>query len=714
MYTAARSAVAALADDTVAGNVHSLLFADEPLDEARAHFVLAQAFERAASAAPDGELLVALWVYGLCLEKWEKSEDYSRIRTVLDALEEVHASRSEEAAGVQARLLSVLVRQARLMHYEMGVEEAMNCSCPVAMGERAREVVNGLRPLIAELDGLTADGAVSGDLAELCDVVRADADLNGTYFAELAEVADVVLRFVDPAAGGNPDFARVLTRLERAEEDPALEGDQYVSELRAHRASLKALSETADKPRLRIDAAEVVYVYPFALGFPFALGSVSPAAAVEQTLRGDVTTALEAAGFAPAYHRPLALNDLWDRSDRHESGYSGASVELPRITVQTTAHGWIEEHYPWYEALLTFHVEVRLSRLGNHSLRITTQIAEAGLHDVNQALRRGSRAMGAELVRSDGHPTAWEKVVDYADDVIAAIADALRAEPVRNLDAPFHVVLGAQSISVELPDGTASKATAETLEQAVGSTLLFHPVRHLATSLEEWVRYPPPEVENVLAGQGYLDELIVRTDNTTILFMPSSPEWLIDEYQEMVEFVASAPPLLTLWEKDAMSLDRRLETMLESKDVRVQELHTHELEILGLERAVRAQLAFLHSQALCRTRGQRTFLTALWEAAGLPELETELEEGLTRLAERQERIAAMLRRADQEHTDRLSGRVQIVLAVIAAGSLAGVLQWLNDAYGLGGNLSAILESVLLGAAAALVVLAVAAWTRGSR
>jgi hypothetical protein len=323
--------------------------------------------------------------------------------------------------------------------------------------------------------------------------------------------------------------------------------------------------------------------------------------------------------------------------------------------------------------------------------------------------------MGAEKVKSEGHPTTWENVADYADEVIATIAGALRATPVRNLNALSHVVLGARSISVELPDGTASPASAETLEQTVGATLLFHPVRHLATSLEEWVCYPPPTVDNLLAEQGYVGELIVRTDNTTVLFMPKSPEWLIDEYEEMVEFVASVPPLFTLWEKDALDVNMRLKKMLRIEHVPVRELHAHEVAILEHEGAVREQLAFLHSQALCRTRGQRRFLNQLWKAAALRALEDELEEGLTRLAERQARIAAMIRRADQEHSARLSERVQIVLALIAAASLAGVLQWATSAYEIGGGLlSAIIQSSILVAASAFVALAVAKWTRGSR
>ena len=220
-YIAAHSAVTALAGDGAGDDVLALLFAERRPEAAHAETVLRRTFERAASSAPDGELLVALFVYGLCLEKWEKSEDYARIRTILETLGEVHARRADGNADAPARLLSVLVSQTRLMAYEMGVEEAMNCSCPVAMGDRAREVVDGLRPLIAELDGsLSADGELAGDLAELRDVVRADARRNDAYFAELAAVADVVLRFVDPAAGGEPRLRGRATGLADAEGDP--------------------------------------------------------------------------------------------------------------------------------------------------------------------------------------------------------------------------------------------------------------------------------------------------------------------------------------------------------------------------------------------------------------------------------------------------------------------------------------------------------------
>ena len=149
---------------------------------------------------------------------------------------------------------------------------------------------------------------------------------------------------------------------------------------------------------------------------------------------------------------------------------------------------------------------MRLSRLGNHYVRIRSTLKGAGLHDVNQALRRGSRAMGAEKVTFPGHHRTWDKVADYASTVVEEVANSVGAHPVVNPDATFHSVFGARSISANPPDGRGSPANVETLtdDDVLGANLLFNPVRHLSTSLEEWIRYPAPEVKKERAGRAGL------------------------------------------------------------------------------------------------------------------------------------------------------------------------------------------------------------------
>ena len=229
----------------------------------------------------------------------------------------------------------------------------------------------------------------------------------------------------------------------------------------------------------------------------------------------------------------------------------------------------------------------------------------------------------------------------------------------------------------------------------VGASLLFNPVRHIPTSLEEWIRYPHPTVTNLLA-QGYAGDLVARTDNTTVAFMPASPDWLILEYEEMIEFIASIPPLLTLWTGRAGHLADRLDDMLrgiekqiERGEYPIDQLQNHEMEIRSLESDIRGQLAFLHSPALCLTLAQRQFLDNLWGAAGLPALERELEKRLTLLADRQGRIAAMVssidernRRKELDKQRKRTETLTFVLGVVTVLGLSQLLSWINPAFGL--------------------------------
>jgi hypothetical protein len=719
-YSALAEAVSAANDSAAKAVLDDLLFAPEvptrekTWDDLGIAFALAS--DGAAHEAPtDDELLLALYLYGRCLQKWEQTEDYDRIHEVLGALGEMSAARWPlgENAGARMLLMSRIVSQAQAVRTAMDVEDAMSCSCPVAVGTRARRIVT-------DLNALSEPAAKPGeDLASLREIVLSDARRSMRYFDTIAAVADKIFEFVQLDVDGRVafDFRDTLEALRKAECDPVIKGDVYESELRAHRVAVEALRDRAENPHVQINAAGVTYVYPFALEArekADARAADVPAlldgnATVTQASAGDFAEKLTAAGIRPLGVRKLDLNDLWDplagepgeagtpdRRDGTEFGYSGASIELPPISVTTTATG---------EPPLEFTAEVRLSRLGNHHLLVRSHLENAGLHEVNQALRRGSRGMGEETFEDLKSATFLKsaRFPEYADGAIKTIATALDAEPVINLKAPYHVVLAARSISVHGPDGSSSPASIAEVKRAVGASLLFHPVRHLTTSLEEWIRYPRPTVSNLLAGQGYVGDLVVRTDNTTVSYMRASPEWLIDEYQEMIEFIASVPPILTLWENRASRLDEELETSMREKDVSVETLRRLELRILELEHGARADLGFLSSPALCRTRAQRQFLDRLWKAAGLPALEQELERRLTVLAERQERIAAMLRRGQQEQTERFGHRLEIVLAFIAAASLAGALQWFDDAFGVDARAWAILELTLLVVATLLVV-----------
>jgi hypothetical protein len=301
------------------------------------------------------------------------------------------------------------------------------------------------------------------------------------------------------------------------------------------------------------------------------------------------------------------------------------------------------------------------------------------------------------------------------------VADALKAEASGEPEASFHIAVAASEITVRERGKEPRRVTLGDLREAVGATLLFQPVPGLATALEEWVRYPRPEVRNLLGRGGYEGELVARTANTTVLYMPDSPDWRTAGYQEMIEFVASLPPLLQLWERQAASHAETLEDRLRSLtslldraesrvlDAEVEDLHRREAEQRKFEGKIRKELGFLHSPALCRDRSQRDFIDALWDGAGLNLLEADLERRLESLSALQERVttlaaaaAAQRRREEQEraqaHASRVEKGVQLFGVALAVLSVAGFFSWLNDGFKLDHLAVTVAELVLLLAA----------------
>ena len=194
----------------------------------------------------------------------------------------------------------------------------------------------------------------------------------------------------------------------------------------------------------------------------------------------------------------------------------------------------------------------------------------------------------------------------------------------------------------------------------VGASLLFHPVRHLATSLEEWIRYPSPDRDATCSTQGRRPTRATswatgaRTENTTVTFMPATPEWLIDEYAEMIEFVASIPPLLTLWENRAQapapSASSRPNDRPEHDDAGDDPIRAALQARAGI-RELESDIG-RSSQTCARRRSAghaRTgsSSTTSGRLQACPTSRGSSRRRLTRLAERQERIATLVSSIDQ-------------------------------------------------------------------
>ena len=226
------------------------LFGEDPAQ------ALSGVLEAAAEADRIGPVLVALYVYGRCLHHWEKSSEYGPVESALEALEGAAEKLRDEGktSDDYAELLSLTVAHAQHLENAMKVENSLQCSCPVQMGHYAGLVVEQTRPLLGRLP---EEGPGPWRL------LRSDIEIADAYFHALKETGEAVEDFLGPPLQG--DLGAAIDVLERAEADEAIAGDVYQSELRAHLASARGLSQAARDPWIQIDEARLVYVYPFAL-----------------------------------------------------------------------------------------------------------------------------------------------------------------------------------------------------------------------------------------------------------------------------------------------------------------------------------------------------------------------------------------------------------------------------------------------------------------
>ncbi|HEX8051394.1 MAG TPA: hypothetical protein VF517_00255 [Thermoleophilaceae bacterium] len=650
-----------------------------PGSQAEPEPVLADSFG-AVDGSTEARGLLATYVYGKCLERWEKSEDHGPIEKVLEALRGVLGRN-----GHDDPVLALVVEQTHCMEHAMGVENALMCSCPVAMEQQAAAVVEGTGRV------LNGRRRPAGN-TQLVALLRGDAATQRIYYSAVRDTAAAVLAMLEAEAPGPAKLGKAIRELRAAERHQSVRGDVYESELRAHRVGLAALEDAATLPRVWVDDADVVYLYPFA----FEDQTEESLDALLARLDESWSPELGPKRIRPlSVERPL-LTNVWEQPGAAEPMYRVVEIRLPDVTVIPTAGEM------WK---FDCQVALRLSRIGNHCLRVGSQLEDTDVHDLNQALRRGSRSMGNEELISG--ELRWDKFVDYAGEMIAGLAGALGVATVGEPSADFHVALDAHRLSIqrgrrrrrlpfERPRKSSRPATAAELEGAVGASLLFHPVRHLASSLEEWVRYPPPEVRNLMQGAGYTDDLVVRTANTTVLYMPSSPDWSCSAYAELVEFVASVPPLLASWEAEVLEREERLRLDLEgASPLTLEQVLDREKQLRALESNVRHELAKLHSRRLVRDRVHREFLDRLWMAAGLESLEDEIERELAVMATLLERLSTRAATIAEETRRKTRRKVEIILGVIAVISVTGFFSWVNDNFGLDARWVAGGESALL-------------------
>jgi hypothetical protein len=666
------------------------------------HPATADDFARAwseSSRHPGASLTLAAYLYARCQAAWELTVDYERIAAAIDKARDGW-DRADHPPPAEGQLVDLMLRHVESLTDCMYAEGAVNCSCPIALAKHADAVAADSSTILESLRRLIPSGAVHADgfTSFLADNVESH---RLTYDA-VADTARSVLSWLLAGDGSADAIEAAKDRLGKAADDPLIAGDVYASELRAHRFALDGLIRHTPGPQvpdLTITEARIVYCYPFAV--PGALNWPELAGRANR-LWGSGGTGPRLAGERPVLLESTELSDIWD-TDK----YQGLTLTLPSITVRTTAG--LE---------LAHTVDLRLSSLGNHYVRIERDGRGLGLHDVYQGLRRASKVMGAETVIGESG-ASWSHLHEYAAAVVGDLTGVLQGSGqgswAVDFGSNFNVELEIRQAHVRAADGTPREATVDDILTAA-ARLLLHPVTGYATALEEWTRRPAPDLDNLAGDAGYDGDLVARTDNTTVLILPGSPSWIFLGMEEKVEFIAALPPLLRQWQSDLRHNRQRVDDLMRHAGLDRRGLELQRLELAQHAAHFRDRLDELHSSALCTPAVHRRFLDRLYVAAGLPRLEEELEAEIREVEAMYERVAAWLSILDQnkaqveeENTKTYQKRIQVILGVLAALTVVGPIDWITKLFTASGDQAvpaAVAITEIVGVIVAVVVVGV--------
>jgi hypothetical protein len=654
----------------------------------------------AAATVGDAGPLFALYLKYWCDQAWESAWYVEPVLNVMRHAGRCWAGLAGSARPADPELTGLALRLLDVLDGEMAAFNAGSCGSLAEWGRLAART--------AGLAGALAADAAAFAHTPVGAAIAGEAGDDAAYYRALAGGAYAVHRhFAGPAphpapgdgAGGDgaagdraagdragengagggsaAGLARAVATLRAAEE--RLPDGVARSELRAHRYNVEALAAAADRPWLRLDHGKVVYLYPFGLyadtsgdrdgGVPDTRDLDAVPDFAEQMVDAACRTAHRwtVAGWQIADQphlvvEELLLDDIWKGDDPLGRQYSGMAVTLPDLTTTDVDRP--------AAAPVTIRAELRLSRLGNHYLRLECELSGATPPEVYAAMLRAAPEfgdlvqLGTPLRPADdpaGSDRAWRRLSDFATEVIGDAAGQLATHSgleVRASVRPgmYHVLVSVDRGALVPPDGTdpVPTATAYDAAGAIGAQHLCHPVRHGFSSLAEWLRYPvQPGTLPVVDVPEFTGDLLLRTCNTTLVVTPGTPDYMLGTIEETAEFVASLDGMFAGWQDQVAEyytdVKRHLARMVArleqgesppdpadlasaayEKDTRdlvemQGRLEAQQLRLHQFVMASRLSLMFVTSPALVTSPVVRTTIDKLLEAAKFDALRRDFE-----------------------------------------------------------------------------------------
>ncbi|MFG3137177.1 hypothetical protein ACGFZA_13310 [Streptomyces sp. NPDC048211] len=651
--------------------------------EAAAAEILRQ-WEKAA-IAPGGVPFLLLFVLTAVEAEWNISYDFEPLWETLAA-----AARCLRERGARLDASDQLSGRA--------VVALMESVAAQIQAENAM-VTGQLDAQEAALNAAVVKAGEAGELAR--QAASGHPDLSHYLLVRIAEIDDVCGVAVARAVRGVQEFLatgepldQAIAQIEVAEAGAHVTDYGYLSELRAHRLALLSLAERKDAQWLRVEHGKIVYLYPF------AVRGVAPEEVLDAVATQSAYWAL--GGTRPvSVNSSLNLDDVWNGSDAFKRRYGGALVELPDVLISSSDGCLLER----------VRAEIRFSRLGNHYVRFSREIADAGPAVLYAATLRAAPEYGSTRVAFSGGSAQWRRLselsLDLAEDVCERLGDAEGRAGSRALASPgmFHVVVAVNAATTTRgPAGETRQEvhTAAGLQGVMGAQLLTNPVTHLIGSIAEWARYTPTS-DLTTTMTGLTGEQIVRTSNTTAIIAPGMADFTHNSRGHIVEFVASLDGLFTGWSLELVDHYQRVEAFRARVDTAerdqrgssqalralAHELDAERVRLNDFATSVRSTITFIRSPSLVSSPVVADVLRRVLDGSTFHQRVAELNAMIEEVAKDQlgTSIAKLARQREEQETqeeERREGRqrakLEVFLAVIAAAGVSGVVQVLQAGF----------------------------------
>jgi hypothetical protein len=655
---------------------------------------------------PGGVVCLLLYLRYEVAETWEVSYHFALLWDTLGAAVDYFAAHPMPADDDESIAVASALALIECLDAEIRAENAMVCSSPGALARAAGAAADKAR-LAVEL-AARVEPAMPWFTAYVTELATA----REVYNRALAIAAGALVAFLESGTPLGPAIAAVSAAEEGLGRD-----ERARSCLQAHRFSLIALADAADRGWLRVDRGKITYLYPFAIRGMTATDVVRTAAQEAGGWRLGGVRPVEV-------HQSLNLDDVWDGSDSLGRRYDGTHVGLPDVAI------WLDG-----EKIQSVRVQLRLSLLGNHYVRFEADLAGASPDAIYAMTLRAAPESGtAELVfdggGAEGADTAAPGPIRLSDLAVRLTED-LRdrlggaGAGVQAITRPgmFRLVISVNAASrVCRREGRTDVheiQTANDLADLVGGQVLTNPVTFLVGSMAEWIRYSP---DHGLAREVRVlaEEWVVCTSNTTLIAGLGVPMWGAGTRETVAEFVASLEGLFAGWSSElagyyqsVQRLQERLPGLEEARGMTVEalreladDLEREKIRLRDFAIETRATVGLIRSPSLVASPVAASMLAILleWSDFGrrIRDLEVTVEEVLDeRLGLSIEKLARQ--RVEQEIAEearvqqRQRAKLDTLLAVIAAIGLSGLGQILQGGFDLGeqGSLVTILAIVVL-------------------